>query len=238
VSPTSLSTALWIALACAGTIALYAASRALHARTRSVLTLPIVITAGILFCAVVLGRLDLDRYEAATRPLSFWLGPATVALAVPLHRQRALVGKHLRAVVASIVVGSISSMLLILGLSMALHLARPLTLSLVPKSVTTPIAMPIAEQLGGIPAVAAAIVVITGVLGMAFGGPLLTLARVRHPIARGLALGTGAHGIGTARALEEGPVEGAMSGVAMVISGVVTALLAPAIVRGLGGLLG
>lgn len=231
------SSAAWIAAACGGTIALYAATRAIHARVRSVLTLPIVLTAGALFCAVVCGALELDRYEPATAPLSFWLGPATVALAVPLHRQRALLARHARAVLASIAVGALSSMVLVIVLSAALHLSRALSLSLVPKSVTTPIAMPIAMQLGGIPAITAAIVVITGVLGMAFGGPLLTLARVRHPIARGLALGTGAHGIGTARALEEGPVEGAMSGVAMVISGVVTALLAPLIVRGLGGFL-
>ena len=227
----------WFALASGGTIALYAASRALHARVRSVLTLPIVVTAGSLFLAVVVGALDLDRYEAATRPLSFWLGPATVALAVPLHRHRALVSRHLRAVLAATATGALSSILVVMGLAMTLHLGRPLSLSLVPKSVTTPIAMPIAEQLGGIPSVAAAVVVITGVLGMAFGGRLLTLARVRHPIARGLALGTGAHGIGTARALEEGPVEGAMSGIAMVIAGALTALLAPAIVHGLESLL-
>ena len=223
------SSAAWIVGACGGTIALYAATRALHQRARSVLTLPIVLTAGLLLFAVVAGAIDLDRYEPATAPLSFWLGPATVALAVPLHRQRALLWRHARAVLTSIVVGAVSSIALVIALSVALRLARTLALSLVAKSVTTPIAMPITAQLGGIPAITAAIVVITGVLGMAFGSPLLTLARVRHPIARGVALGTAAHGIGTARALEEGAVEGAMSGVAMVISGVATALLAPLI---------
>jgi predicted murein hydrolase (TIGR00659 family) len=233
----NVTTTLWMLGACAGTIALYAASRALHARVRSFVTLPILLTAGVLVAAVIAGVLDLDRYEPAARPLSFWLGPATVALAVPLYRQRALVRRHLGAVLISIAVGALSSIALVIALSIAFGLARPLTLSLVPKSVTTPIAMPIAEQLGGIPAITAAIVVITGVLGLVVGGPLLSLARVRHPLARGLALGTAAHGIGTARAIEEGPIEGAMSGVAMVLSGALTALVAPPIVQGVASLL-
>jgi predicted murein hydrolase (TIGR00659 family) len=218
------------AVACAATIAVFVALRALHLRVRSALTLPVVTASIAIAATLLLARVDVARYEQASRPLSWWLGPATVALAVPMHRERARLRRHLRAVLLAVVAGAVTSIASVVALGVALRLSRTLVLSLAPKSVTTPIAMPIAERLGGVPAIAAAVVIVTGVIGMAFGPRLLDMLRVRSPLARGLALGTSAHGIGTARALDEGAVEGAMSGVAMIVSGIVTALCAAPLV--------
>ena len=221
-----MSAVLFAVVACAGTVAIFVALRALHLRRKSVLTLPVLTSSLAIAIALLLARVDVGRYAEASRPLSWWLGPATVALAVPMFRERALLVRHARAVVLAVVAGAVTSLASVVLLGVALRLSRTVILSLAPKSVTTPIAMPVAERIGGVPAIAAAVVIVTGVLGMAFGPKLLDLARVKSAVARGLALGTSAHGIGTARAFDEGAVEGAMSGVAMIVSGIVTALLA------------
>ena len=218
--------ALLMAMACGATIAVFVVLRSLHLRARSVLTLPVLTATIAIVVALLVARVDVGRYAEASRPLSWWLGPATVALAVPMFRERALLVRHARAVILGVVAGALTSLASVVALGVALRLSRTVILSLAPKSVTTPIAMPVAERIGGVPAIAAAVVIVTGVLGMAFGPKLLDLVRVRSAVARGLALGTSAHGIGTARAFDEGPVEGAMSGVAMIVSGIVTALLA------------
>lgn len=227
----ALEEVLSAAVACAATIGVFVALRLLHLRFRSAWTLPIVTSVVSILCALFLLHVDVALYARASRPLSFWLGPATVALAVPLHRERALFFRHLRAVLVAVVAGAAVSIASVAALGVAARLSSIVVRSLVPKSVTTPIAMPIAERIGGIPAIAAAAVVVTGVLGMAFGPKLLDLARVRSPIARGLALGASAHGIGTARAFDETALTGAMSGVAMIVSGLSTALLAPLVAR-------
>lgn len=216
----------WLWLGIVVTAAVYYAFALLYARFRSLLTLPIL-AATVLLAAVLSTPIgDFAAYERGTLPLRFLLGPATLALAVPLARRRALVRAHLPAVGAvavGAVVGAVSAMLL----SRALGLPRALVATITPKSVTTPIAMPISERLGGIPTLTAAIVVLVGVFGAAIGPWLLDRMGVRGAIARGLALGTAAHGVGTARALEEGEATGAAAGIAMVVAGVVTALVAP-----------
>jgi predicted murein hydrolase (TIGR00659 family) len=217
-------------LAGALTLAAYALARLLHGRVRSILVLPIVVAATVLGAGILLLGVDPATYEDAARPISFWLGPATVALAVPLHRERARLRAHFAPIVVGVTVGACVSIGCVLLLGVAMHLSPTLVRSLAPKSVTTPIAMPIATRLGGIPQVTAAVVVVTGIVGMVIGPRLLDLAGVRDPVARGVALGTSAHGIGTARAIEEGPTQGAIAGVAIVISGLVTALVAPWIV--------
>jgi len=221
---------IWLWTGMIATMAVYFAFVRLYERRRSLLTLPILASTVVL--AVVLSTPvgDLAAYERGTMPLRFLLGPATLALAVPLVRRRALIRAHLRAVlgvVAGAVVGAVSAMLL----ARAFGLPRALVATITPKSVTTPMAMPISERLGGIPTLTAAIVVLVGVFGAAIGPWTLDRLGVRGAVARGLALGTSAHGVGTARALEEGETEGAAAGVAMVVAGVVTALVSPFLVR-------
>ena len=231
MSPPSGAGALAALAACGSTIALYAFGRWLHRRVPTTLTLPVVVATLGLIAALTALRLDVGAYVSAARPLSFWLGPATVALAIPVHREWPRMVRHRRAIVFAVVSGAIVSVASVLACGLVLHASPTLVRSLVPKSVTTPIAMPIAARLGGVPELTAAVVIVTGLLGMAFGSRLLDWVGVRDPVARGLALGTAAHGIGTARALEEGPLVGAMAGVAMVVSGVTTAIVAPLIVR-------
>jgi predicted murein hydrolase (TIGR00659 family) len=222
------------AAALALTIALYGGARVVYLRTKHVLALPVIVCAVTLGAALLALRIEPARYVEACRPLSFLLGPATVALAIPLHRERARLRRHARALLASITLGSLAAMASVVALARLLSLSPLLARSLVPKSVTTPIAMPIAARLGGVPEIAAAVVIVTGTLGMIAGPWLLGLAGVRLPIARGAALGTSAHGIGTARAFDEGRAEGATSSVAMVLAGVITALTAPLFARWLG----
>lgn len=209
------------------TAGIYFAFVWLYAKRPSVLTLPVLATSLVLVALLLGGRLDLSAYERSTHWLVWLLGPATVALAVPFARRLELVRKEVRALVGSVVVGAVAGIASAIGLARLLGLSRVLTATLAPKSVTTPIAMPISERLGGIPSLTAAIVVVTGVIGMAFGPWLLDRLGVRSRIARGAALGTSAHGVGTAKAIEEGEIEGTAAGVAMIVAGVVTAIVAP-----------
>jgi predicted murein hydrolase (TIGR00659 family) len=226
-----MNAATWIAVASLATTLAYAAARALSLRRPSVLTLPILTTAASIVVVLLVGKIDVGAYARAARPLSWLLGPATVALAVPLHRDRALLRRNAKTIFVATPLGALLGIASAVLLSRALGLPRSVLLSLAPKSVTTPIAMPIAERLGGLPALTAAVVVLTGVLGLAVGGPLLTRAGIRRPLSRGLALGTSAHAVGTVRALSESAETGTASAVAMVIAGIVTALAAGPLVR-------
>jgi len=219
----------WVLLSTLGTAALFLGLRELQRRTGAKLLAPIVSAPACLIGLLLLTGSDVGAYEAGARPLTWLLGPATVALAVPLYRQRALLRANARVVLLSVAAGAAIGLASAVLMAQALGLPEVVVRSLAPKSVTTPIAMPIAERLGGLPQLTAAVVVLCGVLGMLFGPALLTLVRVRRALARGLAMGTASHGAGTARALEDGPTEGAASGVAMVIAGVVTAVLAAAL---------
>ncbi len=229
-----------VGIASLGTVVLYVGARVLAARAAKApgsirrvavaLTLPIVVTGALVLLALsVFGVFhgDVATYEEGAGFLSFWLGPATAALAVPVYRERARIGRNLRAILLSVGTGALVSMGVVVGLCLSLKVPDVLLRSLVPKSVTTPIAMPIAARLGGIPSITAAVVVLTGVLGMLVGPALLTLFGVKSELARGLALGTSAHGVGTAAALEESKTTGAFSSVAMVLAGVLTGLIAP-----------
>lgn len=211
---------IWTILGPIATIAIYLAFRRVH--RGSIVTLPVLATSVVLVALLALPGGDLAGYERGTRPLGFLLGPATVALAVPLAKHRALL-RRLWPVPIGAIVGAVSVVLL----ARALGLSSALTATLAPKSVTTPIAMPIAARTGGVPELTAAIVILVGVLGMVVGPAILDRVGVRSARARGFALGTAAHGVGTARALSESEETGAASGVAMVISGIVTALLVP-----------
>jgi predicted murein hydrolase (TIGR00659 family) len=212
------------------TVLVYATFRRLHERVRSILLLPVLGAAIVLGVAVVATG-EFPTFAKGTAPLGWMLGPSTVALAVPLARQRALLGKAPRAILGAVAIGVLVGAASAVVLARLLGLSRPLVASLAPKSVTTPIAMPIAERAGGIPTLTAAIVVATGVIGMAIGPWLLDRAKIRSPLARGLALGTAAHGVGTVRAFDEGAVQGAASSVAMVIAGIVTAVVVPILLR-------
>jgi putative effector of murein hydrolase len=213
------------------TFVIYEGLRVAYARWPRIYTLPVLGTTVILAATCLVAQVDLDRFAAGTRPLLWLLGPATVALAIPLVRERALLARHARAVLIGVAAGAVAALVTAVLAARALHLPALLVRSIAPKSVTTPVAMSIAARLGGSPEVAAGVVLVTGLFGMAFGPAVLTRAGVRSPLGRGLALGTTSHGIGTAAAMSEGAVTGAAAAVGMVLAAVVTALAAEPLVR-------
>ena len=158
--------------------------------------------------------------------LSYLLTPATVCLAVPLYQQLNLLKKNLKAVAAGILSGVLTSILSVLGLSYLFGLSHDMYVTLLPKSITTAIGMGVSEELGGIVTITVAVIIITGVLGNIIADVVYRVFRIKEPVAKGLALGTASHAIGTAKAMEMGPVEGAMSSLAIAVAGLLTVIFA------------
>jgi predicted murein hydrolase (TIGR00659 family) len=192
---------------------------------------PVLIAVALLVGLLALTGTPYATYFGGAQFVHFLLGPATVALAVPLYRQFERVRRSALAILASIVTGSLSAAASAVGIAWALGAGRDTLISLAPKSVTAPVAMGISEQLGGLPSLTAVLVILTGVLGAMLGPPLMNLLRIRDMAARGLAIGTASHGIGTARALQVSELAGAFSGLAMGLNALATALLLPLLIR-------
>jgi predicted murein hydrolase (TIGR00659 family) len=190
---------------------------------------PVLIAVVLLAGGLLASGVAYRDYFAGAQFVHFLLGPATVALAVPLHRQFALVRQSAIAAVASVVLGGAFAAAAGVAIALALGAAPEVTASLAPRSVTTPVAMGIAERIGGLPSLTAVVVILSGIIGAALGPLALDLVRVKDWRARGLAIGTAAHGIGTARALSVNATAGAFSGLAMGLNALATALLLPLI---------
>jgi len=217
-------------LALAGTIALYAAARLAYARVRLALLNPAIVTIAAVIAILRLTGVSYAEYERGGQVLNFLLGPAIVALGVPLALQLTAVRRQAGPLAAAVGAAAVVGILTATGTALLLGASAAVARSMAPRSVTTPIAMAISAHLGGVPALSAAVVIVTGLLGGVIGPALLKRLGVRSPLAIGFALGAAAHGLGTARAAEEGQVEGAMSGLAMGLNGIATALLAPLLV--------
>lgn len=192
---------------------------------------PVLIAVVILATVLWLSDVNYQRYFEGAQFVHFLLGPATVALAIPLYNQFAQVRRSAVALGVSMVAGSVSAVLAAVGTGWVLGASEQTLLSLAPKSITSPIAMGVAEQIGGLPSLTAVFVILTGIVGATLGGAALTLARVHDPRARGFGLGVAAHGIGTARAIQESEVAGAFAGLAIGLNGLATALLLPLVYR-------
>lgn len=170
-------------------------------------------------------------YFEGAQFVHFLLGPATVSLAVPLYRQGARLRRAVLPVLAGVATGSVVAMVSALAIGRALGLDLATLASLAPKSTTAPVAIGIAEGLGGSPTLAAVLVILTGITGALIATPLLNALGLRDWRARGLAVGTAAHGIGTARAFQVHPTAGAFAGIGMGLNAILTALLAPVVLR-------
>ena len=190
---------------------------------------PVLIAVSALVSLLLVSGTDYNAYFSGAQFVHFLLGPATVALAVPLYRQIHAVKKSFLAIVVALLTGSLTAILSAVGISKLLGASQPLVMSLAPKSVTSPIAMGISEQIGGLPSLTAAMVIMTGIFGATFGPWLLDRLKITDLAARGMALGVAAHGIGTARAMHMNPVSGAFAGLAIGLNGLATALLLPAL---------
>ena len=185
---------------------------------------PLLISIIFVIGVVMLCGVDYESYENSAQYLSYLLTPATVCLAVPLYRQMTLLKKNLAAVACGILAGVLASLGSVLLLAFLFGLEHDVYVTLLPKSITTAIGMGVSEELGGLVTITVAVIIVTGVIGNVIGEAVCKLFRIYEPIAKGLALGTSSHAIGTAKALEMGEVEGAMSSLAIAVAGLLTVI--------------
>jgi predicted murein hydrolase (TIGR00659 family) len=188
---------------------------------------PVLIAVLLLVALLAATRTPYKTYFEGAQFVHFLLGPATVALAVPLYEQRAQLRRLALPLAAGLVAGVLTAVLSAVAIAWLLGASRETLLSLAPKSVTTPIAMGIAEKIGGLPSLTAVLVILTGMTGAVIARPVLNLLRIRTPATRGFALGVASHGIGTARAFQVSEEAGAFAGLAMGLTALLTALVAP-----------
>jgi predicted murein hydrolase (TIGR00659 family) len=189
---------------------------------------PVTLSIAMLIGFLLLIDMDYSTYFEGAQFIHFLLGPATVALAIPLYDHRERVRRLLWPLLLACSVGIVTAVGTTLGLAMLLGARAETVLSLAPRSVTSPIAMGIAEQIGGIPSLAAGLVLLTGSIGCALAPLVFRLLRIRDPAVQGFTLGLAAHGFGTAQAFAQiGAVAGAFSGLAMALTGLMTAFLLP-----------
>lgn len=215
---------LWLS----ATLLAYAIGHWSHDRSGgSPLVNPVAIAVVLLGGLLMLTDTPYTTYFEGAQFVHFLLGPATVALAVPLFRNLGRVRKALLPMAVALVAGSATAVVSAVGIAWALGAEDAILISLAPKSVTTPIAMGIAEELGGLPSLTAVLVILTGILGAMISTPLLNALRLDDWAARGFAIGVAAHGIGTARAFQCHQVAGTFSGIAMGLNGLMTAILIP-----------
>lgn len=188
---------------------------------------PLLVSASLVIGVLLGVGIDYESYNKGASYLSWLLTPATVCLAIPLYKQLNLLKSNGIAVAAGITSGVVTSAVSILLLCKVLGLGYRHYVTLLPKSITTAIGMGVSEEAGGIVTLTVMCIVLTGVLGNMAGEAILKLAGIRHPVARGLAMGTSAHAIGTAKALEMGEIEGAMSSLSIAVAGLMTVVAVP-----------
>ena len=220
----SASPLLWLT----ATLWAYLAAHWLHERShRNPLVNSVAIAVVLLIAVLTLTGASYETYFAGAQFVHFLLGPATVALAIPLYDNLRIVRRSVIPLAVALAAGSVTAIVSAVGIAWLLG-ADPVTLkSLAAKSVTTPIAMAISERIGGLPSLTAAFVLLTGVTGGMIVTPLMNLIRVRDGRAVGLAAGVAAHGVGTARAFQVGELAGTFAGTAMALNGLLTAILTP-----------
>ncbi len=193
--------------------------------SRHPLANPVIIATALLVALLAVSGTPYPDYFAGAQFIHFLLGPATVALAIPLWRHRTQVRRNLLPMVAALLAGSLTAVASAVAIAWALGAPHEILASLAPKSVTSPIAMALAEPLGGIPALTAVLVVLTGVLGAVVVTPLMNLMRIHDFAARGFAAGVASHGLGTARAFQVSEEAGTFAGIALGLNGAMTAIL-------------
>ena len=175
-------------------------------------------------------NITFEQYNVGGQIITFFLAPATVALAIPLYKNIQLLKKNALPILGGIFVGSTVGIISIILMAKAFNLDLVLGLSLVPKSITTPIGMEVSKQLGGIPEITVAAIIVTGLTGTIMAESIFKLLKIKDPVAIGIAIGTSAHALGTTKAIEMGEAEGAMSGLAIGIAGLMTVFIAPIVV--------
>lgn len=186
---------------------------------------PLLISIIFVMIFLLVFKVDYESYNLSAKYLSYLLTPATVCLAVPLFEQLQLLKENFTAIMLGIISGVLSSMGCVLALAMVFNLSHEEYVTLLPKSITTAIGIGLSEEMGGMVTITVAVIIITGILGNIIGETICRIFSIKSPIAKGIALGTSAHAIGTARAMEMGEIEGAMSSLSIAVAGLCTTIM-------------
>lgn len=218
------STASWGVLLC---LAAYGLGVYVQRRSRKQFLNPLLLSSILIIVLLSALRVPYPDFKTSAAPVSYLLLPSTVSLAIPLYEQWELLKKSAVAILIGCFSGVVASLGSIAAMAWILRMERVHAATLLPKSVTTAIGMDVAKTLGGMAPLAAAAIILTGIAGNLIAQWLLDALKIREPLARGIAIGTSSHAIGTAKALEMGEIEGAMSGLAIAVAGIMTAILAP-----------
>ena len=187
---------------------------------------PLLIATALVIGILAIFKIPYDVYYSGAKYISYLLTPATVCLAIPLYEQLELLKKNALAILAGILSGVLTSVTMVLLFAVVFHFSHTEYVTFLPKSVTTAIGMGVSEQLGGNVSITVAVIVITGVLGNMLAEPVCRVLSITNPIAKGIGIGSAAHAIGTAKAMELGEVEGARSGLSIAVSGILTVFAA------------
>ncbi|MGJ4955819.1 LrgB family protein [Bradyrhizobium sp. HKCCYLRH2015] len=213
------------------TILLYLLAKRVHRRWPRWWLMPLAVAPALLMIAALALNVSYRDYIRGTHWLVALLGPATVAFAVPIYEQRALIRRRWPLLLAGMVAGSLTAVATSWALAYLLGIDGELRLSLLPRSISTPFAMEVSGEIGGIPDLTAVFVVLTGIIGAAVGDVVLARLPLRSTLAKGALFGVGAHGAGTARAHQIGREEGAVAGLVMVLVGLMNVTLTPLIIQ-------
>ena len=216
------------------TFLVYYIAKRLQRKTGWIVLNPILVTILFIIIFLKVTGISYDLYADRTSMINFWLKPAIVALGVPLYMQLNSIRKQLIPVLMSQLIGCLVGVISVVITAKLMGASDAVIVSLAPKSVTTPIAMEVSESLSGIPSLTAAIVVIVGLFGAVFGFKILQVGRVKSPIAQSISIGTASHAVGTSRAMEFGRIYGAYASLGLILNGLLTALLAPLVLKIMG----
>ena len=203
-------------------LAAYGVGVFLKKKTKMGIFNPLLISIIITIIVLIVADIDYDIYYDGAKYISYLLTPATVSLAIPLYIQIEKLKKNWKAIIIGISSGVITSIFTIFGFSLMLHFNHKEYVTFLPKSITTAIGMGVSEELGVFTAVTVSVIILTGVIGNVIAELVFKIFRIKDPIARGIALGTSSHAIGTAKAMELGELEGAMSSLSIVVAGIIT----------------
>ncbi|MTH53466.1 CidB/LrgB family autolysis modulator [Bacillus mangrovi] len=206
------------------TYMLYRISKWLYRKTGFPLLHPLLITPGLLIVLISVSSVSAAQYTEASRLLTYMLGPATAAFAVPIYKHAGLIKRYTREIFFSVTAGSAAAILSSFLFAFWVHLNGDWMISMLPRSITTPIAIEVSKEIGGLPALTTAFVILTGIIGGMIGPAMIKWLPIHTPIAKGLMLGMAAHGVGTAKAMEYGELEGTFSSLSMILAGFITIL--------------
>ena len=199
----------------------------LQKKTKSPLCNPVLISVILVICVLLISNYPIVNYQSGVKGLSWMLTPATVCLALPLYEQLKILKRNLFAIILGVIGGTVTSLTVILAMCHFLQLNRQLSVSLLPKSITTAMGIVLSGQSGGIEALTATVIIVTGIIGALFGSMLCKIFKITDPIAQGVAFGTASHVVGTSRANEISPLTGAVSSLSLACAGIITAVIFP-----------